>query len=462
MNRRTLLRTGGAAMLGVGLGGLTAAAGPCTADDADGARAAAREPRRAPRLGRARDSDDGRTAAAPRCWFVLRAEKLDDKTAHPQLRTRRRRHVARVGLRRWSRRSSRCSRGAAGGGDRLRLAGLTAARQLQRRGFDVTIYAMAVPPYTTSNMSLAGFTPTTALIDKERRTPAWDAQFRAAAEISYRQLQLMAAATTASTGSTATTPPTIRAWRRRPRRRRGNSPDAELLPERCGRTDRDVLGPGEHPFPTRYAVRTVAPGDRAVDLPRRAGARLPDVRRSHRHPQVRHAARSDGAHRADRRQLHRASARSTLFDDKELVPIKGQLTAMVPQPEVNYRASARLPDGGNIGINPRRDGLVVGNSQEPGVWSLEPNPEILARNLANAAEFFAGMRRRPPACGSHARAALADSTARELPRLGAHCPADYCLRASFGVNETSKSSTTHTSDRDEYTGKTNVRRRGSC
>ncbi len=36
--------------------------------------------------------------------------------------------------------------------------GLTCARQLQRRGFDVTIYAMAVPPYVTSNMSLAGFT----------------------------------------------------------------------------------------------------------------------------------------------------------------------------------------------------------------------------------------------------------------------------------------------------------------
>src|SRR5881396_1147380 len=66
-----------------------------------------------------------------------------------------------------------------------------AARQLQRRGFDVTIYAMTVPPDTTSNMSLAGFTPTTALINKDCRTPAWDAQFLRTADISYRQLQLM-------------------------------------------------------------------------------------------------------------------------------------------------------------------------------------------------------------------------------------------------------------------------------
>jgi glycine/D-amino acid oxidase-like deaminating enzyme len=72
--------------------------------------------------------------------------------------------------------------------------GLTAARQLQRRGFEVTIYAMTVPPDTTSNMSYAGFAPTTALITNQQRTPAWDMQFRRAAEISYRQLQLLAGA----------------------------------------------------------------------------------------------------------------------------------------------------------------------------------------------------------------------------------------------------------------------------
>src|SRR5579864_7500829 len=70
--------------------------------------------------------------------------------------------------------------------------GLTAARQLQRRGFDVTIYTMTVPPDTTSNMSMAGFTPTAGLVSADKRTPAWDAQFRQAAEISYRQLQLLA------------------------------------------------------------------------------------------------------------------------------------------------------------------------------------------------------------------------------------------------------------------------------
>src|SRR5580700_11991881 len=46
--------------------------------------------------------------------------------------------------------------------------GLTAARQLQRRGFEVTIYTLAVPPYTTSNMSMAGFTPTAGLVSADK------------------------------------------------------------------------------------------------------------------------------------------------------------------------------------------------------------------------------------------------------------------------------------------------------
>src|SRR5437016_5710077 len=70
--------------------------------------------------------------------------------------------------------------------------GLTCARQLQRRGFDVTIYALAVPPNVTSNMSLAGFTPTSGLVENDRRTPQWDAQYLRAADIAYRQLQLLA------------------------------------------------------------------------------------------------------------------------------------------------------------------------------------------------------------------------------------------------------------------------------
>jgi D-amino-acid oxidase len=385
MNRRALLKTGGAAVLGVGLAGCrTATRAP---------QAAAPVPMR-PRVNLAvpRISAERviRTTVGLRPHrdggFVLRADRLNDKTlihnyghggagmslawgcgtlvadlARPTNATR----VAVIGC------------GA---------PGLCTARQLQRRGYAVTIYAATVPPDTTSNMSWAGYTPTTALILPERRTAAWDAQFRTAAEVSYRQLQVMTGARYGIywiDSYNATDDLNARP---------GGGGDGDLVPEhlRPGR-DREVLGPGEHPFPTRYAVRAsnlaIEPNtylDALVDDVLAAGGRI--VIRKFDSPR-------DLAALPEPVVVNCTGLGSfSLFDDKELVPIKGQLTHVVPQREVNYRASTRLPDGGNAGINPRSDGLIVGNSQEVGVWSLEPNPEILARNLANAAKFFAGMR----------------------------------------------------------------------
>jgi D-amino-acid oxidase len=126
--------------------------------------------------------------------------------------------------------------------------GLTCARQLQRRGFDVTIYAMSVPPYVTSNMSLAGFTPASGLVDTERRTPQWDAQYRRAADISYRQLQLLAGphygVSWLDNYSLVNELPQPRATSPE----RPNLNDGLLVAE-------EVLQPGEHPFPTKYALR---------------------------------------------------------------------------------------------------------------------------------------------------------------------------------------------------------------
>jgi hypothetical protein len=65
--------------------------------------------------------------------------------------------------------------------------GLTCARQLQRRGFDVTIYALAVPPNVTSNMSLAS-SPPNPVSSRPTSGPRVVAQCRRAADIaSYRR-----------------------------------------------------------------------------------------------------------------------------------------------------------------------------------------------------------------------------------------------------------------------------------
>ena len=72
-----------------------------------------------------------------------------------------------------------------------------------------------------------------------------------------------------------------------------------------------------------------------------------------------------------------------LFGDTELIPIRGQLVVLVPQPEVNYIVG---------GMMPRRDGIVLGHTMERGVWSLEVNETERARVLERHAQLFDGMR----------------------------------------------------------------------
>jgi len=276
--------------------------------------------------------------------------------------------------------------------------GLTAARQLQRRGFEVTIYTMTVPPDTTSNMSWAGFTPATALIANERRTPAWDAQFRQAAEISYRQLQLLAGAP----GWGVYWIDSYNATDDRSRGRSGagaagpGSREDDLVPDSV-RPERDseVLGPGEHPFPTRYAIRTsslaIEPSiylDKLVAEFVLLGGKI--VIRKFDTPRDLMSVPESIIVNCT------GLGSKTLFNDDELVPIKGQLTVCVPQPEVKYRAFGQLPDSAvAASINPRSDGIVVGNMMERDSWSLDPNPEVRQQNVDAAIQFFGAMRALP-------------------------------------------------------------------
>ena len=167
MNRRTLLKTGAMAALGLGVGGCVPR----------GARPAAVTPSRSPvNLAMVRASWDRviRTTVGLRphrsSGFVLKADKLDARMLIHNYG-----HGGSGMSLSWGTGSVAADLATEQEGRRAAVIGcgalgLTAARQLQRRGFDVTIYAKSVPPDTTSNMSLAGFTPTSGLVDGDLRT----------------------------------------------------------------------------------------------------------------------------------------------------------------------------------------------------------------------------------------------------------------------------------------------------
>ena len=270
--------------------------------------------------------------------------------------------------------------------------GLTCARQLQRRGFDVTIYAASVPPNVTSNMSLAGFTPLSGLVSNDRRTPEWDAQFIRAAGIAYRQLQLMAGP---YFGVSWVDNYSLTDDLPQPQQPNPGAPQRTNLQE--GLTPgREVLQPGEHPFPTKYAIRSpeirIEPSIYLEALVREfqlfGGAivirkfEAPRDLMTLREPIVMNCT---GLGARD------------LFNDQELVPLKGQLTVMVPQHEIDYGTNGgdRAPQTrGSLGIHmmPRSDGIILGGTSQRGVWTLEPDESERKRVVDSHIAVFSAMR----------------------------------------------------------------------
>lgn len=389
MDRRTLIKRGGLGLVGLGLASC--------APRASGAVGYARPIRR---LAPVRAGWDRviRTTVGLRPYrpsgFVLGAEKLESKLlihnyghggSGMSLSWGTGQMAAELALERAERRAAVIGCG---------VCGLTTTRQLQRRGFDVIIYATDVPPNTTSNMSLASWTPTSGLVEEELRTPAWDTQFRRAARLAYAQLQLLVGTGYGVSWLDGYALRDAVGGRGEPRddeERRADRPEP-LLPDEL-RTGSMLLGPGEHPFPTRYATR--APSLR-IEPSIYLEALVRDVREAGA-PIVIRTLR-------DRRELATLDepiivnctglGARTLVGDEELRPLKGQLTSLVPQPEVDYSTfgSAMPSAGGFVHMQPRSDGIVLGGTSVEDDWSLEPDEEARRRIVEAHMDLFARMR----------------------------------------------------------------------
>ncbi|MXX69347.1 MAG: FAD-dependent oxidoreductase [Gemmatimonadales bacterium] len=276
--------------------------------------------------------------------------------------------------------------------------GLATARQLQRRGFDVTVHARALPPDTTSNMAYAGFSPLSNLVSAPERTPTFDAQFDRAVRVSYEQMQRLAGAGRGVSWLTTYT------WTNRLSSRRaedsgldetesGLDPDVDV-----GAT---VLQPGEHPFPGTYALRRptlrIEPSiylDRLMEEFLLFGGRV----------RIRSFETPRDLMSLDEPLIANCTGLGSraLFGDETMTPIKGQLTFLAPQPGIDYSLEGSAPGGGRIGVLPRSDGIALGHVMERGDWSLEPIEEAIATRLDRAGRLMAAMADHPSGLGGFA------------------------------------------------------------
>jgi len=252
--------------------------------------------------------------------------------------------------------------------------GLATARLLQQRGAEVTIYARDLPPQTTSNIAGGQWAPT-SVMERDRRTAESDALLARASRLSHRAYQQLPAAEFGIRwleNYVLSDQPLEEWWEQDLVR--------DLYPEWA------ELGPRDHPFPARYARRFTT---MLIEPPIYLNAMLRDVRLAGGRVVVRELESREQVRELPEPVVVNCTGlgAKALFGDEELEPVKGQLTFLLPQPEVDYMV---ITEG--LYMFPRRDGILLGGTFQHGNWSLDVDEEARRRIMSGHRALFAGMR----------------------------------------------------------------------
>jgi glycine/D-amino acid oxidase-like deaminating enzyme len=255
--------------------------------------------------------------------------------------------------------------------------GLATGILLQRHGFRVTIYARELPPNTTSNIAGGLWTPY-FVYDEDSLTPAFHEQFKAAARHSHRHFRSMVGSEygVGWVDSYFTSD------------EKGEVPRFfDDLPELFPRVA--DFGPGEHHFPRRHARRS---GTMQVQTPRYMRAIERDFRTAGGRIVVREFQSVQQILELSEPTVINCTGLGsrTLFGDTALIPAKGQMTILLPQPEVKYILGI---DGEALYMIPREDGILLGGTFERGARDLTPNPRETERIFQGHGAFFDKMKK---------------------------------------------------------------------
>ncbi len=254
------------------------------------------------------------------------------------------------------------------------VVGLATARVLQNRGFDVTIYARELPPDTTSDIAGASWYPH-LIADETSRTAAFTAQFESAAQLSHRYFQELVGGDYG-----------VR-WRRQYFLSDAPAPDPwEYALVRDLFPDSRRLQPSEHPF---AAPHVLLDNTMFVEPPVYLNALLRDFHLAGGRLRVQ-TFNSPADVLALREPIVvncTGLGSRELFNDREMTPVKGQLTVLLPQPEVDYAVATD-----DLYMFPRTDGIILGGTHERGVETRAPDSAAERRILDGHKAIFAGMR----------------------------------------------------------------------
>jgi D-amino-acid oxidase len=259
------------------------------------------------------------------------------------------------------------------------VSGLSSARLLQQRFSDgaanVTIYAKNLPPDTTSNVAGAWWYPSSAF-DPESATAKFTEQFLRACWISHRAFQTLVGPEYG-----------VRWMETYELIRHEASLQRELLGGAQLYPDTEIFrGPESYfgfPYTRRFASMIIEPHTYLRALLRDfyiAGGKVV----------VKEFQTREEIVRLREQVIFNCTGLGAraLFNDQKLIPVRGQLEVLLPQPEVDYCYLA----GGSY-MFPRRDGIILGGTWDHDDWNLEPDPEITTSILAANGEIMKGSSR---------------------------------------------------------------------
>jgi D-amino-acid oxidase len=254
------------------------------------------------------------------------------------------------------------------------VMGLTSARLLQDQGWDVTIYAKALPPHTTSNIAGGQWSPASVYEDASL-TPQFQRQFGDAMKLSYRYFQNLVG------------PKYGVRWISNYELSSEPRPTDDLPHNYANMYPQlNILGPGEHPFSlpfaTHYDTMLIEPAiflNRLMEDFYGAGGEI----------RVKEFQDFDEVLTLEEPVIINCTGLGArdLFDDELLFPIKGQLSFILPQKEIDY---ITITDG--TYMFPRSDGILLGGTFEYNNWDLTPDPAETQRILREQSAFFEAMK----------------------------------------------------------------------
>jgi glycine/D-amino acid oxidase-like deaminating enzyme len=255
------------------------------------------------------------------------------------------------------------------------VMGLSVARLLQRRGGAVTIYAKDLPPNTTSNVAGGLWYPSSSY-NSQKVSAAFLEQFRLACRISNRAFQELVGdqygVRWVETFELEQEPASLE---------RELPGGAELYPEtRILREPKRYFG---SPYVRQFSTMLFEP-------PVYMNALLRDFYIAGGKVVVKEFRSREEIASLPEPTIFNCTGlgAKALFDDAVLIPMRGQLEVLLPQPEIDY---CYLSD--DFYMFPRRDGIILGGTFEPRKWSLEPDADQVTRILEANANISKGLRR---------------------------------------------------------------------